>query len=287
MTGFARSSGESGGVNWQWTIKSVNGKGLDVRFRLPFGTESLEPRLRKLTASQLSRGNLQVNLSLDGAGASGQQIDMDLMHAMARAAGFKDFNQAGKRTKARFLSSPNAVVSAKPMSLDDDSAAPLLNDIVEGYSIALDKLIAQRETEGAEMAALLSGHIEALEGFICKAEDMVKDRPEILHKQFKVKLTQLLSDDLPEDRLAQEAAILAVKADVSEELDRLNAHMKLARSHLSEDKPVGRRLDFLSQEINREINTFCSKVADASLTRIGLDMKTVNEQFREQSANIE
>jgi len=291
MTGFARADGSAETCTWGWEAKSVNGKGLDVRLRLPRGFDALEAPARDRVAKRFKRGNIALNLDITWTRPLSQvRINDDVLDQVLAAV---DKVQA-------------ACPDARPPSVDgilglrgvleqiDDEPTPdereaLEGDLLAGLEQTLDQLADGREAEGQRLGGVLHDQLAEIETLSEQAGDLASTQPEAIRERLVQQIEQLTLDASAIDaaRLAQEAALIMTKADVREELDRLSAHIAAARDLLGEAEPVGRRLDFLCQEFNREANTLCSKSSDTELTRIGLDLKAVIEQFREQVQNIE
>ena len=291
MTGFATASGDHDGHQWDWTLRAVNGKGLDLRFRLPPGLDRIEVAARALAGKRLVRGSVTANLSLRRVGE--QQAKPVL-------------NQAALETVITIAAKIAASTGAQPATVDgilavrgvleteeaspDEAATAALDKALEaGFSAALDALVSSRFAEGAELAKLLEGHLDTVYTLVGEAEALPGRTPEAIAERLKDSVAALLSasPQLDPERLHQEAVLAAAKADVREEIDRLNAHVGAAREMLQTGGAVGRDLNFLAQEFNREANTLCSKSNDIALTRIGLKLKGVIDQFREQVQNIE
>ena len=288
MTGFARSEGDLGAFSWAWEARSVNAKSLDVRARIAGGFDKLEPAARSAAAERFKRGNVSLTLTLKTADRLPRmRINRDLLDDLVALAG--EFEEAGAaRPRLDALLSMRGVI--EPVEEEDESErleaeAAMLVSLTE----VLDRLAAARGEEGARLAPVMNGHLDRIETLVADAKASAAAQPEALTERLRSLVAELLdaSPALPEDRLAQEAALLVAKSDIREELDRLEAHIEQARGLLSDGVAVGRRLDFLCQEFNREANTLCSKASDVDLTRIGLDLKAVIEQFREQVQNIE
>lgn len=288
MTGFARAqaSGEYGTVSVE--ARSVNGKGLDVRLRLPQGFDALEAPLREQAKARFARGSVSVSVTLDAPEAgSSVHLDTDRLYAYAKAArALVDDGLAAPATAGELLALKGVIVS-------EDAEADEL--IVEQRNLAtlktveqaLDALRAARRDEGAALKGVLEGHLAEIAQLRDRAAACAGALPDAIRDRLKARLDELVESGLDPDRLAQEAALLAVKADVREELDRLTAHVDSAHALLEAGSPCGRKLDFLSQEFNREANTLCSKSADPALTRIGLDLKAAVDRLREQVQNVE
>ena len=288
MTGFARSEGDLGAYGWAWEARSVNAKSLDVRARIAGGFDRLEPAARSAAAERFKRGNVSLSLSLKTAERPPRmRINRELLDDLVALAG--EFEEAGAaRPRLDALLSMRGVI--EPVEEEDEAEraaaeAAMLDSLAE----VLDRLAAARAEEGARLAPVMSDHLDRVEALVADAKACAAAQPEALKERLRSLVAELLeaAPALPEDRLAQEAALLVAKADIREELDRLEAHIEQARGLLADAAAVGRRLDFLCQEFNREANTLCSKAADVELTRIGLDLKAVIEQFREQVQNIE
>ncbi len=290
MTGFARASGVHGTLRWAWELKSVNSKGLDLRFRLPPGRDLLEPAIRAATSKVLSRGNITVNLTVQREGAAPQvRVNEDVLAAViATSRELAKKIEAQPPTLDGILSIKGVmeVVETEETEAEHEAANAAL---LKGFEAALKELVAMRGREGEVIGGVLSGRIAEIEKLSKAAEASPARSAEAIRVRLGEQVRELLaaSSALDPERLHQEAALLAAKADVREELDRLNAHVSAARALLKNGGAVGRRLDFLAQEFNREANTLCSKSNDVSLTAIGLELKTAVDQFREQVQNIE
>lgn len=287
MTGFARASATLDGWSISWEIKSVNGKGLEVRFRTPPGFDALELAARERTKAALHRGSLQASLTLArDVTAAGPSVDHDLLNALIEAG--EPFVADGRVKKPTFdglLNVRGVLISEEDTG--EDGREALEGAILQTFDEALAGLKSARQDEGAALSGMLLAVLDEIAEMRAAAARLAADRPEQMLERFRAKLTELLGRELPEERLAQEAAILAVKADIREELDRLEAHIESARDLVAGGSPVGRKLDFLSQEFNREVNTLCSKSGDSELTHIGLSLKAAVDQFREQVQNVE
>lgn len=288
MTGFARQDDAFG--PWTWTVeaRSVNGRGLDVKFRGPPGFDTLERAARDGAQARFQRGQLTVNLSAKRAEAAGQvrinRSQLDQYVALAK-------EYAGPNAAAPSLGELLALKGVLETSdeTDDPEIRAAVEEAMTGsIERVLDALRDARAEEGVALAPVLSGLVERIEALVAQAETEAAKQPALVRERFERRLTELLTDrkDL-EDRIVQEAAVLAAKADVREELDRLTAHIEAARTLLASDQPAGRRLDFLAQEFMREANTLCSKSASTTLTTVGLELKAVIEQLREQVQNVE
>jgi uncharacterized protein (TIGR00255 family) len=288
MTGFARAEGDELGISWVWETKSVNGKSLDLRLRLAPGFDALEPRLRAMLAQRFRRGTISAVLVITRTAPAAVRINRDalaqLVSLMRELAG--EVDAAPPRLDG--LLALRGVVE----TIEDDEAAVIegrRSAVLGSWEAALDRLATARAEEGARLAMLLRGQLDEMAALVKAAEDCAAAQPEAIRERLKTMLASLadLVPGLPEERVAQEMALLVARSDVREELERLRAHLEQTRDLLQQAEAVGRRLDFLCQELNREANTLCSKSADIELTRIGLALKAAVEQFREQVQNIE
>jgi uncharacterized protein (TIGR00255 family) len=289
MTGFAESQSGLDSARWRWEARSVNGRGLELRLRLPPGFDGLEPAARALAATRFKRGNIQAGLNFDpGAAARGLHID-----AVALAAAVKIAKQVAADTglaPARIdgLLALKGVIVQDENLADTEEHAARDTALLESLAACFDSLAKARAREGAKLATVLGAQIAEIARLTGTAAQAAATQPAVLRDRLTQQLNELLAPGaVSPERLAQEIALLATKADIREEIDRLNAHVAEARRLLAAGDAVGRRLDFLAQEFNREANTLCSKSADIDLTRIGLDLKTAIDQFREQLQNVE
>jgi uncharacterized protein (TIGR00255 family) len=286
MTGFARAEGgDAGSLSWVWELRSVNGRGLDLRFRLPPGWDSLEPRLREATSKVLRRGNVTANLSVRHENELRLIADSTALDQVVALA--MDLHK-------RIPGSPvprAEVLLGLPGVLRLAQAGPELatDSVAAGYSAALTLLVAAREAEGARLSRVVAGLLDEIAALHRQAAIGAAGQPAAQRARVMENLVALLREapSLPEERLAQEVALLAARSDVREELDRLASHIEAARVLLRDAVNIGRRFDFLMQEFNREANTLCSKSASATLTETGLKLKAAIEQLREQVQNIE
>jgi uncharacterized protein (TIGR00255 family) len=288
MTGFARTEGSDGPLAWTWELRSVNARGLDLRFRLPPGFDALEPGLRDLAGKRLQRGTVNAALTLrqsDAPVLTADEATLEHVLRLARALAARIPGAPPPRAEA-LLALPGVLrqTTAEPATL-----AGCEDGLRAGFAAALDALLAARRAEGARLACVLAGQLDSLARLHQQASQEAATQPASQRARVLESLRVLLAEapPLPEERIAGEVALLAARADVREELDRLAAHLQAARALLAQGAAVGRRLDFLAQELHREVNTLCSKSASLALTGIGLDLKAVLEQFREQVQNIE
>ncbi|NKB58927.1 MAG: YicC family protein [Alphaproteobacteria bacterium] len=286
MTGFARARGHHGDDAWVWEIKSVNARGLDIRVRLPSGQDEVETAIRDAIAKRFRRGSFFASLnSQRSEGDTPLQINRELLDQLLAVTQ----ELGGQAPRVEALLSVRGVVVPADRVLDEDAEAVRRRAYIGSFGEALDDLEAARQDEGKRLAAILDDRLTEIETLVTEAETEAAARPEAMRERLAAQLAELLENvrSVPEERLAQELALIAVKGDVREEIDRLGAHIAQARDLLSEQAAVGRRLDFLCQEFNREANTLCAKSNDVSLTRIGLALKATIDQLREQVQNVE
>ncbi|HET7880388.1 MAG TPA: YicC/YloC family endoribonuclease [Acetobacteraceae bacterium] len=286
MTGFARAEGGTDGLTWVWELRSVNGRGLDLRFRLPAGWDALEPTLREATGKALKRGNVSANLTARREATARLQVDQAaLEQALTLTTELHRRIPGSPAPRAEALLSLPGVL--KPAQSDD--AIPDLAPVAAGFSAALAALIQARQAEGARLSQVIAGLLDEIAALHQQATAEAADQPAAQRARMLENLDNLLREAprLPEERIAQEVALLATRSDVREELDRLASHIEAARALLGEAATIGRRFDFLVQELNREANTLCSKSASVALTATGLKLKAAIEQLREQVQNIE
>ena len=286
MTGFARSDGEFDGGRWSWEARSVNGKGLEARFRMPSGCDRLEGPARERVKARFARGNVQATLTLRTENQGMISVNTGQIEAYL-ASGARLFNRglANIPRLDGLLALPG--VLERDDSMSDEEQAALDAVLMTGLEQALDSLAEARRAEGEGLTGVMEGHLEEIADLKAKAAAHDAAAPAAIRDRIAARFEELLPEGLEPERLAQEAAALAVKADVREELDRLEMHIQSARELMAQGSPVGRKMDFLMQEFNREANTLCSKSADSSLTQIGLAMKAAVDQLREQVQNVE
>jgi uncharacterized protein (TIGR00255 family) len=291
MTGFARTQGEAGSVSWIWELRSVNGRGLDIKLRLPGGLDAMEPPLRDLAAKRLKRGNVSGTLTLKRDAASGLTTDLEALERVKELAiELADNIPGALPPRAELLMAlPGVMRSASAQDDSEEAQAALAASVQAGFAAALDGLAAAREGEGARLAGIVTALLVGIAALHEAASVEAATQPALHKAKLTAQLAEILGSTqaLPEERIAQEIALLATKSDVREELDRLGAHIAAARALLAEGAGIGRKLDFLMQEFNREANTLCSKSASLPLTSIGLSLKAAIEQLREQVQNIE
>ncbi|SLN48270.1 hypothetical protein OCH7691_02089 [Oceanibacterium hippocampi] len=295
MTGFARVEGALAGDSWCWELKSVNGRGLEVRMRLPSGFERLERDIRASASGRFARGSINIQLQYQPAATeTGYRINRALLQTLLDLVA--EHESAPNLAPARLdgLLAVRGVVEAAENDAGDSDAGveageARLAAMLADFNVALDRLAEARREEGARLAEALGQHVDEIALLVAQVRNHASRTPEALRQRLRDQIAALLDANaaLPEERLAQELAMLATKADIAEELDRLDTHIAAARDLLGKDGPNGRRLDFLCQEFNREANTVCSKAFDGEVTRIGLELKVTIDRFREQIQNIE
>jgi uncharacterized protein (TIGR00255 family) len=290
MTGFARSEGAVGRYRWSWELRSVNGKGLDIRFRLPNGMERLEGELRRIASERVSRGNIQAALTLTAESAGMQAVlNRDAFEAVLRLRGELGDLVDTAPLQLDTLLSIRGLVDFRESEDSEEAIAELDRAVLDSARVAFERLQAMREREGTSLADLFEAQLTKIAALADTIEADPARSPQEIVRKLSQQLQTLLEagPSLDSDRLYAEAAMLATKADIREELDRLKAHVAAARELLAEGGPVGRKLDFLAQEFNRESNTICSKSNSATVTAAGIELKVVIDQFREQIQNLE
>jgi uncharacterized protein (TIGR00255 family) len=290
MTGFARTSGADDGTSWAWEVRSVNARGLDIRTKLPPGFEGLDVAVRQAVGQRFKRGAVSASLTTTRAAAPARlRINRELLDEVVRLQ--KDLGRIVDQSPPALagLLAVRGVVE----SVDEEETEEAKSAREAAMRAALDQalagLAAMRAAEGARLASVLADQLDTVARLAAMAQALAALQPQAVFERLRALLKELLTAEPPlsEERLHQEAALLVAKGDVREELDRLVAHVAAARELLGRDEPVGRSLDFLCQELNREANTLCSKSSDVELTRIGLALKASIEQLREQVQNIE
>lgn len=290
MTGFARGHGVCGSYAWGWELKSVNAKGLEVRLRLPPGWDAVEAPVRAKASEVLARGSVYGTLTVSREGA----LPVVRVNEPVLQAVLTTLERLGERVQAAppalegILGLKGVIEVSEPDENEDERRAAEAA-IVAGFATVVSDLAEMRRHEGEALGRVLSARLEEIGALAARAEAAPGRRPEAVKERLATQIATLLeaSDRFDPDRLHQEAILIASKADVREELDRLAAHVEQARQLLRKGGAVGRRLDFLSQELNREANTLCAKANDMELTNVGLELKSVVEQFREQVQNLE
>jgi uncharacterized protein (TIGR00255 family) len=290
MTGFARADGVHGGTSWHWEARSVNGRSLDLRLRFPSGFEGLEIGARSLCQEKLARGNCTISLSVRRESG---QVEFRLNEAaLAQAQGAARRAQELTELKAARLDTLLAmrgVVESVEAEESEEAQAALTHALLAGLAAALDQLVMARAAEGERLQRVIEKQLATITSLVERAANASARQPEAIAARLGEQIARLTeaSAGLDPERLHQEAVLLAAKADIQEELDRLTAHLAAAGELIASDQPVGRKFEFLTQEFNREANTICSKAADIEISRIGLELKGVIDQLREQVQNIE
>ncbi|KIC42747.1 hypothetical protein RA27_05205 [Ruegeria sp. ANG-R] len=292
MTGFASGKGAFGPHSWTWEVRSVNGKGLDLRLRLPDWLTGLETALRSDLSKQVSRGNVTLSLRLSREETAADiQLNTPAMEAALDALAQTEA-LAGARGVLLAPSRASDLLALKGMmeaGSDSDDPAPLVEQLKSEFGGLLAAFLEMRSAEGDALAGILGGQLEQIAKLTDQAAALAERRRGEMEQSLRDNLARVLDNAQGADpeRVAQELALIAVKADITEEIDRLKAHVTAARGLLTQDGPVGRKLDFLMQEFNRETNTLCSKSQNAELTAVGLELKAVIDQMREQVQNVE
>lgn len=290
MTGFARAGGQHGATRFHWELRSVNGRGLDIRLRLPPGHEGLEAPSREAISGKLTRGNVTVNLVLE-TGAAGGEIRINeralatVLAAVERLVGRDIFD----RPRPEGLLALRGVIELGEAPEGEAGQEAFTAAVLAALRSAVDGLVTSRRIEGARLGSILEAALGRIAELVGAIREAPARRPEAMRERLALQIQRLLAQGpgLDPERLHQEAVLVATRIDVEEELDRLGAHIAGARALLADKAAVGRRLDFLAQEFNREANTICSKSNDIAMTRLGLDLKAVIDQLREQVQNIE
>ena len=290
MTGFARTEGSENGYSWSWEIRSVNARSLDARLRLPPGFERLEVGLKSEVAKKFQRGNVSATLSLVRPPKQATlSVNTEILDQVLDLA-----NDLAGRVKANpptidGLLAVRGVLDTVEEEESSEGRDALEQAIVQSFGDGLESLWENRNQEGQRLAIVVKGHVDEIKGLADRAVACAAASPAAIEARLREQVSNLLKDEpsLPEERIAQEVALLVAKGDIREELDRLAAHVEAAHELLESSEPIGRPFDFLCQEFNREANTLCSKAADIELTRIGLDLKASIERLREQIQNIE
>ena len=290
MTGFARADGTAGLFSWHWELRSVNGRGLDMRMRVPPGFEGLEPRIREAVAKRVARGNLTVNLAVKRV--HGQlEIKLNelaLKQVVAAVEALRAAVAVAPPSAEGLLNVRGVLELVEPEETEAEAAARA-EAMLGSLDAALDGMVRARSEEGGRLGTIVLEQLAEIERLVAAIEVSPSRAPAAIRQRLREQVDRLLETGAPLDeaRLYQEAALLAARADVEEELKRLAAHISAARALLDAGEPAGRRLDFLAQEFNREANTLCSKASDQETARNGLELKAVIDRMREQVQNIE
>jgi uncharacterized protein (TIGR00255 family) len=288
MTGFARVEGEAAGISWVWELKSVNGRSLDLRLRLPPGYDSLEATLRAALGGRLRRGTITANLTVSRVAPPTIRINREMLERVLVLINELATEVEAAPPRLDGLIGLRGVIETVEDE-PDEIVEVRCTALVEAWGVALDRLVVARGEEGARLGAVLFTQLAELAELVAAASATAAAQPAALRVRLKQSLAALddLIPGMSQERVAQELALLVSRGDIREELDRLRAHIAQAGELLKKGEAVGRQLDFLCQELNREANTLCSKSADIELTRIGLSLKVAVEQFREQVQNLE
>ncbi|WP_084418537.1 YicC/YloC family endoribonuclease [Henriciella litoralis] len=289
MTGFARTSGEADWGAWAWEAKSVNGRSMDVRVNVPSGFEALDRHIKQQASKVFSRGNLQVGLRIELAGGSDAlSVNQDALKSLVRAYEVAAQGHAPDSAALATLMTVKGVIETGSASTRDIADEAAIQVLMAAGTAVLEELSVARQAEGAALLELMSGHLSDMEAHVASATELAAEQPKLLKARLEKQLTELeATEKVDAERMAAEIALSAAKADVREELDRLTAHIATGRLLLAEGGAIGRKLDFLSQEFNREANTLCSKSVSMDLTNAGLALKGLIDQFKEQAANVE
>lgn len=290
MTGFARRDGAAGTVTWHWEVRSVNGRGLDVRLRFPPGYEALEPKVREAVAKHVTRGSVSVSLSVGRQTAQGEiRLNEQALAQVIKAAERVRQLTGAEPARVEGLLAIKGVLEAADEAEDADMVDATHAAMLQSFTSALEGMVAARAAEGERLGAVITAQLAEIERLVSTVEGSPARTPDAIARRLKELIARLLEADNGFDpaRLHQEAILLATRADVEEELRRLRVHIAAARDLLVEPGAVGRKFDFLAQEFNREANTLCSKSNDTEITRSGLALKVVIDQMREQVQNIE
>ena len=290
MTGFARTEGQHGEVSWIWELKSVNGRNLDMRMRLPGGLDGLEGPLRAKATQRLSRGNLNVNLQLSRAVAQQEvRVNEAVLGQILDIVNHLEGTRGTQPARIDGILALRGVLEFVEATDSEEDRVEREAAVLASFDEALDALSISRRDEGRRLQATLQDLVDQIGRQTAQAAQAAAARRDIMRQRLETQVQDILNrvPGLTEDRIAQELAVLMVKADISEELQRLSAHVEAAVDLIESEEAVGRRLDFLCQEFNREANTLCSKASDIDLTQIGLELKVVIDRLREQVQNAE
>jgi uncharacterized protein (TIGR00255 family) len=290
MTGFARSQGSVGAYRWAWEIRSVNAKGLDLRLRLPPGWDAIEQAVRARTGEVLARGTLHATLNVERAGvAPVVKVNEDVLQAVIATLNSLAGRVAAQPPRLDGILAIKGVIEVTDAAESEAERIAGQAAVVRGFDATLGELTKMRRQEGEALGRVLGARLDEISALVARAEAAPGRKPEAIRARLAEQIAELLdaSERFDPDRLHQEAILIASKADVREELDRLTGHVAQATKTIRDGGAVGRRLDFLAQELNRETNTLCAKANDMELTNIGLELKSLVEQFREQVQNLE
>jgi uncharacterized protein (TIGR00255 family) len=290
MTGFSRVEGTDDGYSWAWELRSVNARSLDIRLRIPSGMDRLEAGFRKAVADQINRGNVSATLIVTRPPRKQEvSVNSEILDQLLTLSSELSKTENVSPPSVDGLLTVRGVLEVQEEEETAEQQGKLDGEVVAAFAQATADLVKNRIAEGERLAITINGHLDEIERCVQEAAGIDAAQPAAIAKRMREQVSALATEvpALTEERLAQEVALLAVKADIREELDRLAAHVEGARELLAGGSPVGRKLDFLCQEFNREANTVCSKSSDLDLTRVGLELKAVIERLREQIQNIE
>jgi uncharacterized protein (TIGR00255 family) len=290
MTGFARTHDASGAYAFEWELRSVNAKGFDLRLRLPPGWDSVEPAARKRATETLARGTVYANLTLKRVDAAPViRVNEDVLASVMKVAADLSAKLAAPPPTVDGILAIKGVLEVSEPDESEAERQAAETAILKSFDLALAGLVQMRRREGTSLQQILTGRLDEIAALAKRADAAPGRRAEAVKARLAEQIALLLDngDRFDADRLHQEGLMIAAKADIREELDRIASHVAQARELIGKGGAVGRRLDFLAQELNREVNTTCSKSNDLELTNIGLEMKSVVEQFREQVQNLE
>jgi uncharacterized protein (TIGR00255 family) len=290
MTGFARAQGAAAAYAWSWEVRSVNAKGLDLRLRLPPGWDAIESGLRARAAEMIARGTLHATLNVEREGvAPAVKVNEQVLEAVIATLKSLQGRLDAEPARLDGILGIKGVIEITEADEREEERNAAQAAVVQGFDLALASLVTMRRNEGEALGRVLGARLTEISALIARAEASPGRQPEAIRARLAEQVTALIetSDRFDPDRLHQEAILIATRADVREELDRLTAHVAAAAKMIRDGGAVGRRLDFLAQELNRETNTLCAKAGDLELTNIGLELKGLVEQFREQVQNLE
>jgi len=290
MTGFARSQSSVGAYRWAWEIRSVNAKGLDLRLRLPPGWDAIEQPVRARAGEVLARGTLHATLNVEREGvAPVVKVNEDVLQAVITTLNSLSGRVQAEPARLDGILAIKGVIEVTDAAESEAERAAAQAAVIKGFDVTLGELTKMRRHEGEALGRVLGTRLGEISALVARAEAAPGRKPEAIRARLAEQIAELLdaSERFDPDRLHQEAILIASKADVREELDRLTGHVAQATKTIRDGGAVGRRLDFLAQELNRETNTLCAKANDMELTNIGLELKSLVEQFREQVQNLE
>ena len=290
MTGFSRVEGTEEGYSWAWELRSVNARSLDIRLRTPSGMDRLEAGFRKAVAGQINRGNVSATLTVTRPSRKQEvSVNSEILGQLLTLSSKLSNLENVSPPSVDGLLTVRGVLEVHEEEETTEQQSKLDSEVVVAFAQATTELVENRIAEGERLTVTINGHLDEIEQCVQEMVGIAAAQPAAIAKRMREQVRALAAEvpALAEERLAQEVALLAVKADIREEIDRLAAHVEGARELLAGGSPVGRKLDFLCQEFNREANTVCSKSSDLNQTRVGLELKAVIERLREQIQNIE